>query len=166
MAHTHSQVAVTTGASSATNTGGTAISVTKMPSHTHTFTGTAKTTSSTSKTLTGSFKLAQNLAVNMNGAQIVADGMGICSTFSNTLNQVIAGNVSVVSYNHPLGINIDATHTHNLTAAGTNANTGGGETHSHTMAHTHNIAATTTGGASNTDDMPPYLVVYAWQRIT
>lgn len=42
---------------------------------------------------------------------------------------------------------------------------GGGGSHSHTLnSHTHSIGATTTGGASNTNNMPPYLAVYVWKR--
>lgn len=166
MSHTHSQVAVTTGASSAANTGGTAITTDQMPSHTHTFTGSSSTTTSTSKTLTGSFLNTQNIALNTATAHLVADTAGICSALTYNLNQVkVSGSgVSVSAYSHMVGISINATHTHNLTAAGSNGSAGGGSAHTHSMAHTHSIAATTTGGASNTNNMPPYLAVYCWKR--
>lgn len=40
------------------------------------------------------------------------------------------------------------------------ANTGGGQPHNHGFTG----SAVTSGGASNTDNMPPYLVVYMWKR--
>ena len=41
-------------------------------------------------------------------------------------------------------------------------NAGGGQSHSHTMAHTHSVTASGSVGSGN--NMPPYLVVYMWKR--
>ena len=41
---------------------------------------------------------------------------------------------------------------------------GSGQGHTHPLSHTHDIGTTTTGEASNVNNMPPYLVVYMWKR--
>ena len=50
---------------------------------------------------------------------------------------------------------ISADHTHSVTAAGTNSNTGGDGSHNHGF----------TGTAATIDTLPPYLVVYMWTRV-
>ena len=135
MAHTHSQVAVTSGGPSNNTSGGpsnntsgsTAITVAQMPSHSH------KTTWVWSSSYTD------------NGA-----GWGFSYTGSK-------GRWSADT--SPASCGVQATgggggHTHTLSS------------HTHSLqSHTHSIAATTTGAASNTNNMPPYLVVYMFKRV-
>ncbi len=124
MAHTHPQVAVTTGASSAANSGGpstntsgsTAITIAQMPAHEHGTRGGWGAGASNS----GLFRTDQNSPANQ---------------WSNTYST--GGGQG---------------HTHTLSS------------HTHTIAHTHSISATTTGAASNTNNMPPYLAVYVFKR--
>ncbi len=145
MAHTHSQVAVTTGGSSAANSGSTAISIAQMPAHNH---GQA--------TLTGQGRWRD---FNMGDHNGLLSASGICSVGRNVSwsgnhdKFAVAGGQSNNLYND---LNINASHTHTTQ--------GSGSGHTHTIAHTHDIAATTTGAASNTDNMPPYLAVYVFKR--
>lgn len=139
MAHTHSQVAVTTGASSAANSGGpsnntsgsTAITVAQMPSHVHKFQRqqwySADTVSNSSTGTIYSWK----------------SGAGTGGATSQ-------GFIAPDSLYGPTGGG--GGHTHTLSS------------HTHTIAHTHSISATTTGAASNTNNMPPYLAVYVFKR--
>ena len=128
VAHTHPQVAVTTGASSAANSGGpsnntsgsTALTVAQMPSHGH--------------------RLSYRTGV-------VATGTSGMYYFD----------VGTAGTWHTSGPSLENTgsgsgHTHTLSS------------HTHTIAHTHSIEATTTGEASDTNNMPPYIAVYVWQR--
>lgn len=129
-AHTHPQVAVTTGTSSAASSGGpsnntsgsTALTVAQMPSHGH--------------------RLSYRTGV-------VATGTSGMYYFD----------VGTAGTWHTSGPSLENTgsgsgHTHTLSS------------HTHTIAHTHSIEATTTGAASNTDNLPPYLAVYMWKRIS
>ena len=68
-------------------------------------------------------------------------------------------------YNNVLTSESGGAHTH--------SGNGSGSGHTHAMqSHTHSVGATTTGGASpattsdasNTNNMPPYLTVYIWER--
>lgn len=125
MAHTHSQVATTSGGPSNNTSGSTAISINQMPSHNH-------TQNSHRHTLVANW----------------SDGTGSSSAYMYSSNR--GTQTRYTDYQAP-GIN----------------NTGGGQGHTHTLSdHTHSTAATTTGGASNTDNMPPYLAVYVWKRIS
>ena len=60
-------------------------------------------------------------------------------------------------------VKIDATHQHRLTASGyLYGKTDAGSSHSHTMAHTHEVTASgtigNTGNGTAVDKMPPYIV--------
>ena len=143
MAHTHSQVAVTTGGPSNNTSGGpsnntsgsTAITVAQMPAHRHTM----------QRQQWWNVDNVANSATNsiFNWRSGAGSGGNTSQTF--TENTVYAIN-----------------------------NTGGGQGHTHTLSshthtlssHTHDITATTTGAASNTNNMPPYLTVYMWKRIS
>ena len=129
MAHTHSQVAVTSGGPSNNTSGGpsnntsgsTALTVAQMPSHTHT---------SPWRRNTGNFD-------GTSGSTHFLDPGG------NYTNISIGSTGSGSGHTHTL-----SSHTHSL------------------QSHTHSIGATTTGGASNTNNMPPYLAVYVWKRVS
>ena len=127
MEHTHSQVAVTTGASSAASSGGpstdtsgsTALTVAQLPSHTHTV----------------PYRTGTNLGTGSSGMWVTDPG-------------------TVTAYAGATGSTGSGSgHTHTLSS------------HTHTIAHTHSISATTTGAASNTNNLPPYLVIYVFKRV-
>ena len=134
-AHTHSQVARTSGGPSNNTSGSTAISVAQMPSHNH-----------NSRSLTGYFDAAlvdRNATISFTG---------ICSASTPRERSWKYGEGDTCRK-----ITIDASHTHTAN--------GSGSGHTHTLnSHTHSVGATTTGGASNTNNMPPYLTIYAWKR--
>ena len=138
MAHTHN-VSVTSGGSSAANSGSTSISVDQMPAHNH---GQA--------TLTGTM---YNVAAQSSGTDISASGIISRTGGSAQVRGVATSSVSNVTD----GITINASHTHTTQ--------GSGSGHTHTIAHTHSIS-TTSDAASNTNNMPPYLAVYVWKRIS
>ena len=125
MAHTHSQVAGTTGGPSTNTSGSTTLTVDQMPSHRH--------------------YIAQRQQWYNSDVVTSANTGSIYSWKSGT------GGTTSAGYKGANGDDI--------------SHTGGGQGHTHTLSsHTHSISATTTGGASNTDNMPPYLVVYCWKR--
>ena len=146
MAHTHSQVAVTTGASSAANSGGpntantgaTTLSVSQIPSHTH------EARILYNQSGYGNTSRAWEAYINS-----IAAPLGSTSATAGTLTDKNTRGLRDTSYTGGGG-----SHTHTLNS------------HTHTIAHTHDIAATTTGAASNTNNMPPYLAVYVWKRIS
>lgn len=156
MAHTHSQVAVTTGASSAANSGGpsnntsgsTAISVAQMPQHNH-----AVFIFNTNNQDYDAYR------ANNSGGWTKATYGGRLGTISwqSAAFKTAGANYSGIGTGDFMGntdiIGSGSGHTHTLSS------------HTHTIAHTHSISATTTGAASNTNNMPPYLSVYMWKRI-
>ena len=107
--------------------------------HTHTFTGSAvntdekgdhsHTTNSTSKTLTGTVRINDNIGVINKG---YGGASGIC-TASTERNVGVYGNNGLHSYDlyidaqHSHNTNTKGAHTHSVTAAGTNSNNGGTE---------------------------------------
>ena len=109
---------VTSGGSSAANTGGTAITTAQMPSHAH--------------------SVAQQdvRAVGDNANNVLNLGdTGSNSGWVASLGTSNKGRLSIV------------VPTHNT------SNAGSGQTHTHTMAHTHSV-----------NTMPPYTVAYCWRR--
>ena len=158
--HTFTGTAVTSGGSSATNTGNT------QP----TFTGSAVTT--------GGMSGNENKSIIMrrfpDGSDILDSSTGTTkssATGSSYKNVASASTSTASSY-----INWSNAHTHTVTASGTVQN------HSHTMAHTHTVTASgtisstqptftgtigiteNTGGGQAHDNMPPYIVKYCWER--
>ena len=129
-----------------------------MPSHTHTFTGSSATTSSDgahthsrgSMNITGTFRLIGDSANA--GIDAPATGSGCITPINGTSS---GSNVAASNWGCGQGFDFNAAnnwtgstssngaHTHTLTAKGTNASTGGGQSHS---------------------NMPPYLAVYMWKR--
>ena len=175
--HTFTGSEVTSGGSSATNTG-------SESSHTHsvtasgsisggaykftgstTYTGGAINTGKTNaKTMSGTFKC--NVGVT------TATG---CFTQSSTTqcHNVCSANGSGLfsmdlSHRHSLTPNGSVSVTTNPTFTGSAVTSGAGSSHSHTMAHTHSVTASgtnsSTGGGQAHDNMPPYIVKYCWER--
>ena len=151
VAHTHPQVAVTTGASSAANSGGpstntsgsTAITVAQMPSHGHpVYVWDNAGTKGTAYYYNGATK------TNASAGRLYNDNASVWQSAAFTCATSGAGDIS----GSTTLIGGGSGHTHTLSS------------HTHTIAHTHSISATTTGAASNTNNMPPYLAVYMWKR--
>ena len=135
MAHTHQQVAQNTGGPSNNTSGSTGLSAAQMPSHNH-----------------GSISLTGTMNQLMMDDGRTISFSGICSG-----SKPKTASWTGQSGNEVRKVNINATHTHSAQ--------GSGSGHTHTLSsHTHTYSAATTGAASNTDNMPPYLAVYAWQR--
>lgn len=174
--HTFTGTAVTSGGSSATNTGNT------QP----TFTGSAVTsggssvdyTGNTQPTFTGMSATTNNPNVTFqwyaNDFASTSGTLGVSVVTGSSFAQK-TGASSATSYwqlkNHTHTFTAKGTvenhshnmkHTHSVTASGTVQN------HSHTMAHTHSVTASgtigNTGGGQAHDNMPPYVVKYCWER--
>jgi len=115
----------------------------QIPSHTHTFTGTAVTSSVNNRGHTHAQNMQGGSQVNQyawvagqrsgssKGATINSDAYSVNNgqLFSNKYRLITDGE----SQNH----------THSVTASGTNSSTGGGQAH---------------------ENMPPYIVKYCWER--
>lgn len=165
--HSFSGSAVTSGGSSAANTGNT------QPS----FTGTAVTSGGSSATNTGA--MSGNSTGYFEGRDNwfrAGYGGNVNIYYVPTSQASAQDRVAVQSTQaarERCDINVSHTHnmahTHSVTAAGTVQN------HSHTMAHTHSVtAAGKATGIRNTSDatftqtavdkMPPYVVKYCWER--
>lgn len=166
--HSFSGSAVTSGGSSAANTGNT------QPS----FTGTAVTSGGSSATNTGAMSGNStgtfHTPFTNEGSNPIVGLSGNCSNSQNYSQRNKTW--TLASYDDVCyGVKINVAHTHNMahthsvTAAGTVQN------HSHTMAHTHSVtAAGKATGIRNTSDatftqtavdkMPPYVVKYCWER--
>ena len=132
--HTHTQVAVRTVGPSVTETGSTALTAAQMPSHRH-----------------------YGIYINDSNSFWYNNNALFGVYLYNTTPQV--GNLKPVTTDWG-ATNSNMQHTQN-TMTGPQ---GSGQGHTHSMSHTHDIGATTTGAASDTNNMPPYLAVYMWKR--
>lgn len=164
----------------------------QIPSHNHTFTGSAVTSGGSSATNTGNTQPTfTGSAVTSGGSSATNTGgmsgnaTGYFEGRDNWFRSGYGGNVNIYyvptsqataqdrvavqstqSARERCDINVSHTHnmahTHSVTAAGTVQN------HSHTMAHTHSVTASgtigNTGGGQAHDNMPPYVVKYCWER--
>lgn len=107
-------------------TGGSAtvtLTASQMPSHTHTFTGSSATTSSNGAH-THTLNLNKTAWSGSGGSRVVVDSTDYTALTNNKTSS-------------------NGAHTHTLTAKGSNANTGGGGSHT---------------------NLQPYIVCYMWKR--
>ena len=148
-----------------------------MPSHTHTFTGSAVATGNQSQghthsipalsgtagsvTLSGSVQLGGNIVMSSNSNKLT-NGSGIVSIGDVTAGmKTVSDSTDRGSVSQKSQINVNATHSHTVS---TTASTTGGISAN----HTHNVTAagtnSNTGGGNAMDIMNPYLAVYMWKR--
>lgn len=120
------------------NTGGTAITIEQMPSHSHTQRGSAD----------GGSQFGYQMDYNNTGSNpstaISTQEAGQGQAHSHTIN-------SEVAHNH--GINTEAAHNHSIANSGT---------HTHDIQNNGNHSHTLT--TSDGGNLPPYFTVAMWQR--
>lgn len=154
MAHTHEIPALTSGGPSANTSGATTLTTAMIPAHTHdkgtySITGMIRCYSEYNK---------GNTSYDTNGVSgAFYFRTGTDTEYGTTTNMASGSNDAVRN------VQFQA----NRSWSGASGSTGSGNSHTHTLSsHTHSTTATTSGAASNTDNMPPYLAVYMWKRIS
>lgn len=109
----------------------------QLPSHTHTFTGSAVTSGGAS---------TETVTITDPGHRhkaLMSGGSGSLTGATISLIQSKINQINTYIQSETTGITAKHAHTHSVTASGTNSATGGGEAH---------------------DNMPPYIVKYCWER--
>ena len=144
MAHTHQQVTTTSGGPSNNTSGGPSNNTSGGPSN--------NTSGSTAITVSQMPSHKHNVSYR---TKVVPKG-------DSTLYYFDAGTAGTwIDSPSFAATGGNGGHTHTLSS-----HTHGLSSHTHSLqSHTHSTSATTTGGASNDDNMPPYLTVYVWKRI-
>ncbi len=168
------------------------LSVANMPAHNHTFAGAAVTSGGRSvaptATFTGTAVNTGNQSANHTHSIPKLSGTAASAgahthkidigkaTFSNSAIGTDYG--GVLQYNNSFTSDSAGAHTHSITTtANTTGNASAGHTHSTTAkgtvalantAHTHSVTAAgtigTTGSSAAINHMPPYKVMYVWER--
>lgn len=121
---------------------GSSVTTSTTGSHTHTFTGTAVNTNTTgnhSHKVNNVHFYEKAVAKGTNYARWNSDGKSVTNDWGDITT---AGN-----------------HSHSVTAKGSNSTTGN---HAHTLITEGSIGKTGSGNAGN---MPPYITVYLWRRV-
>lgn len=112
----------------------------QIPSHTHTFTGSAVTSGGMSANTSHS----HNLIAIINGGSRKQDvGAGSPTAQQSGEKHCMSVTDNRWHYQYTTSNSVSIAHTHSVTASGTNSSTGGGQAH---------------------DNMPPYIVKYCWER--
>ena len=130
----------------------------------HTHSQVAQTSGGPSNNTSGSTALSVGHLPSHNHGSVSLTGVMSSFLFSSTTVSgfLTSTKIHKDSYSNTDGdacrkVVINATHTHD--------SQGSGSGHTHSLnSHTHSTSATNTGGASNTNNLPPYLAVYMWQR--
>lgn len=147
--HTHSNPA--TGGSSAANTGGTALSVANLPSHSHSIpqhTHPMEHNHGTGSTAGyDNFVTASGDVGNDSGSALA--GSGYTFPRANSSN----------GFNVRTKTGQSSASATGLGGSGGTGNTGSGTAHSHSMAHTHTVGATDSGST-----LQPYITCFMYKR--
>lgn len=150
-----------------TFTGSEVTSKGQSQTHSHTFTGTAVTSGGSSASSTGTQSanhyhsypnplLMWNTAASTANVALSAAGRNQAGwRGTDVLGKTTTGNNSA-NHSHSMA------HTHSVTAKGTNGNASADHTHKVTASGTNS----STGSSGTGANMPPYLVVYMWKRVS